>query len=155
MAFPLHGALLLTDVCGKIGFVCLSTSLHVDLTQPGTAHSEIDGRNGVAPLPDRLGDNTLHIRVIRRAMSAGQVPIMMRHAGQQTYLGGVDERPSLAHGEGKRSAASATVSRSALQGFYRDGWCRFVADGYPLRVPASRIETQSTPACGTISWPWL
>src|SRR5262245_30673219 len=66
----LPGVLLLTDVGSKIGFVYLYPWLYMDLKQPGAVHGEIDLRNGVAPVPDRLGSDALHSRVIRRAMTA-------------------------------------------------------------------------------------
>ena len=82
--------------------------------------------NDVASRPDRLRDNALQLRVIRRAMSTGYVPIMLWHTSQYTHLRGVAEPPVLVYGEGKRGVGTAAMGRGALQGFKRDGWGRLV-----------------------------
>jgi hypothetical protein len=64
-------------------------------------------------------------------MPAWHVPIMVRHAGQETYLRLLDGRVSLADGEGKGGADTAAGLQGTLEGFHRDLWGPLGTDRRP------------------------
>src|SRR5262245_3922662 len=68
---------LLVHYSGKVGSLCLALLLHLYLDQPGARHGKMDGLSGVAPRAGRRCHEPTDVRIVRQAMTAWRVTVVM------------------------------------------------------------------------------
>ena len=95
----------------------LALLLHLHLDQPGTGHGKMDGLGSVAPRTGRDGSEPTHVRVVRQAMTAWHVTIVMRHTGEQTDAGPFHgcTLVVIPQGDFKRGRITVTTAEETLQ----------------------------------------